>query len=167
MLTSRAARKLIDDSVRAVFFDAVGTLLHPRVPPSQTYVAAALRCGAAIPEPLVRLRFASAFEAQERFDEDHVYRVDEARERDRWRQIVAASLPEVDDIDACFRELWDHFSKPDAWVVHSQAAEVIGKLRSRHLILGIASNFDNRLRGVLRGISELEPLHDRCVISSH
>jgi putative hydrolase of the HAD superfamily len=156
----------IDETVRAVFFDAIGTLLVPAVHPARTYMATARRYGAELPEPLVRARFIAAFQREEEADEQASWRVDEERERQRWRRIVATCLSEVADVEASFRDLWEYFSSPEAWQPHPEAAEVLGQLDARSLTVGIASNFDARLLSVLDGIPQLSLVRGRCVISS-
>jgi putative hydrolase of the HAD superfamily len=156
----------IDETVRAVFFDAIGTLLAPAAHPARTYTATARRYGAELPESLVRERFMAAFQREEEADEQGGWRVDEERERQRWRRIVATCLSEVADVEACFRDLWEHFSRPEAWQPHPEAAEVLGQLDARGLVVGIASNFDARLRSVLDGIPVLSVVRGRSVISS-
>jgi putative hydrolase of the HAD superfamily len=156
----------IDETVRAVFFDAIGTLLAPAVHPARTYTATARRHGAELSELLVRERFMAAFQREEEADEQAGWSVDEERERQRWRRIVATCLNEVVDVEACFRDLWEHFSRPKSWQPHPEAAEVLGQLHARGLVVGIASNFDARLLSVLDGMPELSLVRGRCVISS-
>ena len=156
----------INKTVRAVFFDAIGTLIAPVVHPAHTYIEVASRYGAELPEGLISGRFRAAFQREEEADEQAGWRVDEERERQRWRRIVATCLSEVSDIESCFRDLWEHFSRPEAWRPHPQAAEVLAELQARGLVVGIASNFDARLLSVLEEIGELSLVRGCCVISS-
>jgi len=83
----------------------------------------------------------------------------------RWRSIVAEVLDDVADGDACFRELYDHFARPDAWRVEPDAAATLGALAERGLVLGVCSNFDHRLCGLVQARPELA-LVRRLVVSS-
>lgn len=157
--------ELIAPGVRAVFFDAVGTLLHPEPPAAAAYAAAGRRFGSRLPDDEVRRRFAAAFRRQEDEDARNGYRTSEEREHRRWRAIVAEVLPDVHDIDGCFRELHDHFARPAAWRCDPQAGEVAAALRRRGLLVGMASNFDGRLRRVAAGLAELAGVQP-LVISS-
>src|SRR5207302_4890223 len=47
-----------------------------------------------------------------------------------------------------------HFSQPKSWHVHEDAAVVLPALVQRGYTLGIASNYDHRLRAVAAGIPE-------------
>jgi putative hydrolase of the HAD superfamily len=156
---------MIDSEIRAVFFDAVGTLLFPRTPVSRTYAEHGSRHGSNVTEDQVQLAFREAFARQEVADEAAGWRTDEARERARWRAIVADALPGANS-DACFPGLWEWFSTPAAWVVPSDVRLVLRSLADRGLVVGVASNFDSRLFRLVDSFPELAPVRGRCVISS-
>lgn len=157
--------KHVPADVRAVFFDAVGTLIHPEPSAARVYHAAGLRHGSRLPPDEVRRRFGAAFAVQERLDNDRGNRTDEEREMRRWRTIVAAVLDDVRDPDQCFAELYDHFAQPQAWRCEAKAGEVLAALRAAGYVVGVASNFDHRLRAVVAGLPGLGRL-DHLVISS-
>jgi putative hydrolase of the HAD superfamily len=151
---------------RAVFFDAVGTLIFTAEPVAVTYRTIARRHGIEIDAALISRRFRDAFRIEEEKDQRSGWRTDEERERQRWRSIVSATLCEVADLEACFGELWNHFSSPAAWSVNPEARTILSELSRRGLIVGIASNFDARLLGIVRAHSALVPAAERCVVSS-
>lgn len=148
--------------VRAVFFDAVGTLIHPAEPPARTYAAAAARHGVVLDETEIHRRMGAAFRAEEERDRAAGWITSEGREMERWRNIVSACLGD----DRCFPELWDHYAKPGAWTVDPDAAEILEGLRDRGLTLGLASNLDGRLLHVVNGHGVLAQLQPRIVVSS-
>lgn len=154
------------EGARAVYFDAVGTLLFPAEPVANTYRAIARRHGADLDASVIRGRFLGAFVSEEESDRRAGWRTDEAREQSRWQRIVAAVLPEAADPGACFEELWHHFSQRSAWKVHPEAAPVLTELTRRGLAVGIASNFDARLLAIVRDLPELAPAESRCAVSS-
>jgi putative hydrolase of the HAD superfamily len=156
---------MIGPEIRAVFFDAVGTLLMPAVPVWTTYAECARRHGMNVSEDDVSARFVAAFMRQEKRDLQDGWRTDEAREQARWRAIVAEVFPGA-DADACFAELWQWFSTAVAWAVNPDAPAVLAALADRGLVVGIASNFDSRLNGLLASMPELSALRDRSVVSS-
>jgi putative hydrolase of the HAD superfamily len=153
-------------SVRAVFFDAVGTLLLPAEPVSATYRRIAARHGLNLDENTVRTRLVAAFERQELIDHQASWRTSEERERKRWETIVCETLREADDPLACFEDLWSWFSRPGAWMANPDTGEVLAILHQRGLILGMASNFDARLNGLISRIEAFALLEARCVVSS-
>lgn len=156
----------IDPDVRAVFFDAVGTLLYPIVPPPETYAQAARRQGITLDPTVVLSRFRSAFRAEEEADRATGWVTSEMREVERWRRIVAASLPELPDPERGFSELFTHFARPDAWAVLRDAGAFLTELERRGLILGIGSNLDARLLNIIAGHDVLKPLAQRVVVSA-
>jgi putative hydrolase of the HAD superfamily len=68
-----------------------------------------------------------------------------------------------------FDEFFDHvyevFADPRSWKLFPEVPPVLGALRRAGLELGIVSNFDSRLFGVLRGLGIAE-LFDTVTISS-
>jgi putative hydrolase of the HAD superfamily len=152
--------------VRAVFFDAVGTLLFPFPGAPTIYAETALRHGLTLTPAEVRQRFITAYHVEEEVDASHNWATSEERERQRWRQIVTATLTGVSDPEACYRHLFDHFAQPSAWKVAEDAADVLTALHSRGFLLGLGSNYDERLWPVLAGFPELSLLRDRVLISA-
>jgi putative hydrolase of the HAD superfamily len=144
--------------IRAVFFDAVGTLIHPDPAAGEVYHQVGQRFGSRLQRADVLQRFKTAFAAQEQRDAWRDGRTSEKRELERWRAIVEACLPDVVDGDKCFRSLHEHFARPDAWAVQPGAGDVLAKLQVRRVGLGLCSNFDHRLRTVLAGLPELRPI---------
>jgi putative hydrolase of the HAD superfamily len=154
------------DGIRAIFFDAVGTLLFPDPPAGVIYVSAAARRGLDIDSATIRTRFLAAHRAEEDVDRAAGWVTSEAREVMRWRRIVGECLIEVPDREACFQELFGHFASPAAWRVDAGLPHVLTTLRSKGIQLGIGSNYDGRLRSVLDGLPELALLRERAVISA-
>jgi putative hydrolase of the HAD superfamily len=144
--------------IRAVAFDAVGTLITPDPPLAAAYYAVGLRHGSRLDENTIRSRFRAAFRAQEDRDRTAGWRTGPDREVDRWRRIVASVLDDVGDGAACFAELWDHFSSPTAWRCLPDVGPVLAELSRRGLTIGMASNFDSRLRNVAAGLADLGPV---------
>ena len=150
---------------RAIVYDAVGTLIHVNPSPAAIYTQVGQRFGSRLNVDEVRRRFYAAFARQEEIDGANGWRTDEARERQRWRDIVAEVLDDVEDLDACFEALWNTFRNGDVWSCEPETAEVIASFRQRGIVQAVASNFDARLHGV---VATLPPLHglNPIVISS-
>ena len=53
---------------------------------------------------------------------------DEVRERARWRAIVGTVLHDISDADACFLELWQHFSSSTNWKLAPGAGALLTEL---------------------------------------
>src|SRR5262245_310945 len=157
--------KLRLPAVRAIFFDAVGTLLHPEPKAAEAYRSIGQRYGSRLSLEETAARFQRAMGRQQHIDETLSYRTSEDREWRRWRAIVAEVLDDVADPDACFNALYDHFGRAEAWRYESSLPELTQALAKRNFHLGIASNFDRRLRGVLRQFPELNGLSTIAISS--
>jgi putative hydrolase of the HAD superfamily len=158
------SERFIPEGVRAVFFDAVGTVLHPDPGAPVIYAEAAARYGLAADPGVILTRFREAFRLEEAADARAGWVTSEERELARWRAIVRATLPGAPD--ECFDELYYHFARSEAWRVPDDAPALFDYLTRRGLRLGLASNYDSRLESVLTGRPELTPLAEMVVISS-
>jgi putative hydrolase of the HAD superfamily len=156
---------MMPPDIRAVVFDAVGTVIHPEPTAPVVYATIGQRHGSLLEPHTIVPRFRSAFQHEEALDRAAGWRTSEDRERQRWQRIVAGVLIDVPDKDACFRELFDHFSRPQAWQLDPDIAIVLAELADRKLVLSLASNYDRRLRTVIAGLPALAAAH-HVVISS-
>ncbi|MEX2121292.1 MAG: HAD-IA family hydrolase [Pirellulales bacterium] len=140
------------EPVKAVVFDAVGTLLYADPPVAAVYAEAGRQFGSRLDEPDVDARFRAAFARQEAIDAaQHAGRTGEPRERDRWRSIVADVFDDVTDGEALFATLWQHFARPEHWRLYDDVGPAWRRLSQQGFVLGIASNFDRRLEVICRG----------------
>lgn len=151
--------------IRAIAFDAVGTLIHPDPPAAEIYAAVGQRFGSRLDARAIGVRFRQAFARQEQKDRAAGLRTDERREIERWRDIVAEVLDDVNVAEACFAVLYEHFAQPWAWRTSAGAASVLAQLGARGFRLALASNYDQRLRRVVAGMPEFAAI-EHLVISS-
>jgi putative hydrolase of the HAD superfamily len=151
--------------VEAVFFDAVGTLIHPAPAAGAVYAEVGRRFGSRRSAADIAARFTTAFRAQEAYDQARGQATSEAREVERWRQIVTDVLDDVTNLEACFQELFRHFGAAAAWRCEAGTGRVLAELARRGLILGLASNYDGRLRPVVAGLPELTPIQHLAISS--
>ena len=118
--------------IRAVLFDAVGTLIELREPVGETYSRALADHGVKVSSR----RIGQAFGRVVAKAEPLVFPGAEpallpALERDWWRRVVrdtlraSASACPVADLDACFEDLWRHYASPAAWRLREGAAEIL------------------------------------------
>jgi putative hydrolase of the HAD superfamily len=149
----------------AVFFDAVGTLIFPEPSAATIYAAVGQRHGSRLSAADIAPRFAATFRRQEALDEILGWRTSEEREVERWRTIVSEVLDDVRDAEACFRELFEHFRRPSAWRVADDAAATLQTLAGQGPVLGLASNYDGRLRDVVAGLPVLAPIRHLAISS--
>ncbi|HLW66522.1 MAG TPA: HAD-IA family hydrolase [Gemmataceae bacterium] len=155
--------RLVAGSIRAVFFDAVDTLLHICPPAADVYAEAGAKLGYSLGVDIIRARFREAFRQQDAEDARHGWSTSEERECRRWQEIVYFVFQ--DDNANLFQHLWQHFAQPSAWQVFPEAGEVIAALSKRMPTLGLASNFDRRLHAVAAAFPELANLRIRLISS--
>jgi putative hydrolase of the HAD superfamily len=144
-------------SVRAVLFDAVGTLLTAEPTVAAAYTQCGRKYGIELSEPDLRARFRAALARQESLDASRVDgATSEVRERQRWQMVVADVFAELPDSSDLFDELWEHFAQPTSWRVQEPLRSVWDELSAHGVTLGIASNFDARLARVCAGLPPLD-----------
>jgi putative hydrolase of the HAD superfamily len=142
--------------IRGVLFDAVGTLIYADPPASVVYARAAQELGLTVDESNVQRRLIQALKNYHSAVYDAGLTTSEDHERNRWRAIVAAVFPELLCTEELFCLLWRHFSEPASWRVFSDVAACWERLTGQGRVLGIASNFDERLLTLARGLPPLD-----------
>lgn len=157
-------------TLRAVFFDAAGTLFTSRAPVAATYATIARRYGLETDERRVREGFMRAFHGAPGLAFGAGLAPAELRRREGewWRGVVRATfegLGRFDDFEACFEELFAYFADPAHWVAFPEGPGLLADLRVRGLTLGVISNFDHRLYRILEGL-DLAGYFDSITISS-
>src|SRR5262245_15002966 len=152
---------MLTPDIRAVFFDAVETLIVPDPPVAQVYAEAGRRHGVSLSLGEISSRFRIAFREEEQADAVRGGPTSEERERQRWKEIVGRVFPEHSD--SVFGDLYEHFAMSRAWKTTEGAAKTLRGLAERGLILGLASNFDHRLHAIAAGLPELAAIKHRII----
>jgi putative hydrolase of the HAD superfamily len=152
--------------IAGIVLDAVGTLIKPVPSVAEAYTDAARRQGVTLNRDEVRARFNLNFQSDEVRGDRGLHSTDEATEIWRWRRIVTKVLPEVPDPQMAFDELWDHFGRPESWRCFPDVAPALRAIHEAGIVVCVGSNFDGRLRQVVRGIPELNWAVDTLVVSS-
>lgn len=159
--------------IRLVVLDAVGTVITPRPSVKTIYWSVGQKFGSRISEEEVDRRFRAVFRETERNGaieapnpaDDTAWRTSESAEYDRWHQIVAKVLDDVEDLNGCFEELFKHFAQPTAWHVYPDVGPALRRLQARGLELALASNFDFRLHSVCDALPDLRLVTRRFISS--
>ena len=145
--------------VRAVLFDATGTLIELAEPVGETYARFARAQGVALPASRVEAAWRSVIERSgPRVFPDADAREIESLERNWWQHAVGETFRSADpnvrfpDFDGLFSALFDHFATRQAWRLRTGALHMLRTLRSRKVRLGIVSNFDYRLNQLLQSL---------------
>lgn len=130
--------------IRCVLFDAVGTLIYPQPSVAAVYQAAGVASGCDLPIETIRARYRDALT---HFSVSADLRSDETLERERWGRIIDHVFVESDKTEEILERLWRHFAQYESWGVYKDALPTLERLSGRYRV-GLASNFDRRLRTV-------------------
>ncbi|MFH1022319.1 MAG: HAD-IA family hydrolase [Planctomycetota bacterium] len=151
--------------IRAVFFDAGGTLMAPNPSVGAIYAAVAERFGCrAAPAEFERhlFRLFGEYGVTDRA-KGRGYATSDEIEREMWRYFSRRLYDEMEafrragvDFEAWYAVLYDTFAGESAWALFPDALPVLDALRGKGIRTGIISNWDSRLPGICRGL-EIEP----------
>lgn len=144
--------------IQAVTFDVGGTLIEARPSVGHVYAEIAGRHGVRnITPELMNERFRTAWRARGHLTDS----------RADWEEIVDAAflgLVEEPPRTTFFSELFERFAQPDVWHIFDDVQPAFEALKSRGLQLGVISNWDERLRVLLRRLG-LDRWFDTIVVS--
>ena len=171
MLLSDVRNRLASKQFKWVVFDAVGTLIQPEPSVAVAYQKIGAQHGSRLTAAQAGERFRRAFRRSEteffpnRPQSGSVWLSSDAIERARWRWIVEEVLPDVDNLDRCFEDLWNHFAQPTSWSCFEEVGATFNALTDAGFRLAIATNFDSRLHSVCEGHPALNSIERRFVSS--
>jgi putative hydrolase of the HAD superfamily len=145
-----------EKSIKAIFFDAVGTLFYLNGTVGHHYALVASEVGLVLDAEQLDRAFYSAWNKM-----PQRAAIDRPREKDDkgwWRELVdlvldqvAPSLSEFDR-DNFFEIAYEHFAEAGVWEAYPEVPSVLEKLQ-RRFELAVISNFDGRLRFILQHLS--------------
>jgi putative hydrolase of the HAD superfamily len=145
--------------IKAIFFDAVGTLFYLTKTVGDHYALVGEEVGLSLDaQKLDRAFFAAWKQMPPRAAIDGPRENDD---KDWWRELVdlifkdiAPSISELDR-DNFFEIAYEHFAEAGVWELYPEVVEVLESLHPRFQI-AVVSNFDGRLRMILEhlGISK-------------
>ena len=156
--------------LQVIYFDAAGTLFEPCDPVGETYARLARSFGIKATGPDVSAGFRRAFALAPglAFGPGHLDADLRRMERDWWRNVVResfAGLGTFTDFDTYFDALFAHFGAFANWQVYPDAIQTLTQLKRSGYAIGLISNFDFRVYGIIRGLG-LGPFFDSVTISS-
>jgi putative hydrolase of the HAD superfamily len=145
--------------IKAIFFDALGTLFYLTRTVGHHYALAGTEVGLTLDPRQLDDAFHSAWKKM-----PHRAAIAGPRDNDDkgwWRELVELVLEQVApslsefDRDNFFEIAYEHFAEPGVWELYPEVRGVLKQLQP-HFQLAVVSNFDGRLRFILRhlGISK-------------
>lgn len=162
----------MSSSIRVVFFDAADTLFQVHGSVAEIYLRHAIEFG--FPQKSDSLMaITHAFSRAFREAPPPVFAATEPTrikqsERLWWFDIVHNVFYRVgmfERFDEFFDQVFRAFEDPRSWRLFPETVSTLVQLKARGLELGIISNFDSRLFGVLRGLG-IADTFDTVTISS-
>jgi putative hydrolase of the HAD superfamily len=145
--------------IKAIFFDAAGTLLYLPESVGQNYALVGRELGLTLDPQRLDAAFYSAWKKMPLRDASDGPRDND--DKDWWHDLVDRTLMEVApamgelDRDNFFEIAYEHFAEAGVWNLYDEVAEVLATLQPRFQ-LAVVSNFDGRLRMILEqlGVSK-------------
>jgi putative hydrolase of the HAD superfamily len=145
--------------IKAIFFDALGTLFYLTRTVGHHYALAGRQVGLALDPHQLDDAFYSAWKKMPHRPAIAGPREDD--DKDWWRELVDLVLDQVApslgecDRDNFFEIAYDHFAEPGVWELYPEVLGVLEQLQPSFQ-LAVVSNFDGRLRLILQhlGISK-------------
>ena len=145
--------------LKAIFFDAAGTLFHLPRGVGYHYALVGHEIGLQLNSRQLDRAFTGAWNSIPARQPIDGPRQDD--DKDWWRQLVNLVLDETSptlgelDRDNFFEIAYEHFTEAGAWELYPEVLEVLEKLTPRFQ-LSVVSNFDGRLRMILEqlGVSK-------------
>ncbi len=158
--------------IKAVFFDAVGTLFDVKGSVGEVYLTYAKKYGVPDTKEMV-------ITLNKRFKETmkdmpapifSVERQEKLKQCERlwWFDVVHAVFYRVgmfEGFDDFFDEVFEAFGQATHWQIFPETCEVLTELKKRGFELGIITNFDSRFFQVARAL-EIRQFFDSVTISS-
>jgi len=155
--------------IKAVLFDVGGTLITPNPSVASIYRKFGEPFGLTATESQIKRAFASAWPRHEGFGKaaTTVLRHDSESIKSRWQILVEDVFDQVafnGDRHSCFLALYHAFERPDVWQIYTDVFPVIRALKKHGMDIGIISNWDARLRPLLKDL-DLEKYFEPIIIS--
>lgn len=145
-------------NIRAVTFDVGGTLIEPWPSVGHVYAEVAARHGLRPDPEQLNRRFAAAWSAKGNFDYS----------RAAWAALVAEAFLDESGTSRevpFFDELYDRFSQAQVWRIYDDVLPALEGLSRCGFKLGVISNWDERLRPLLRSL-DLDRFFAAMIISN-
>jgi putative hydrolase of the HAD superfamily len=158
MASLHAGRAFLE-TMKTIFFDAVGTLLYLTESVGYHYALVGHEIGVELDREKLDRAFTSVWNSMPVREA-----VDGPREDDDkgwWREVVFQVLDQVTpsmpalDRDNFFEIAYEHFTEAGVWAAYPECEEVLQTLKPNYE-LAVVSSFDGRLRMILRQLGLLK-----------
>lgn len=127
--------------IKAITFDAGGTLLEPWPSVGEVYAKVAANFGLGeLSAAELNREFAKAWKEKQNFDYS----------TGAWRKLVQKCFSSIGSVSTqLFDAVYERFAEPDVWRIYDDVRPSLSELHQRGYRLGIISNWDLRLQSLL------------------
>lgn len=139
-------KKNLLHGIKAVFFDAGGTLLYPYPSVGEVYARVAREHGVQSRPDFLNQIFHEVWDQKDGLSMAAF--ADEKSEKNWWRKIVFEVFERVgqfNDFEVFFDDLYHRFASPETWRLFDETCAVLELCKSRGMVVGMISNWDRRL----------------------
>lgn len=142
--------------IKMVFFDAGGTLFDVVEPVGKTYATLAQRFDKKVEPEVLQRNFLTAFKRMPplAFAGNLSQKDLSSSEYQWWRRLVYevfVASGEFRYFEEFFAEAYAHYAHTKAWKLFDDVLPTLEVLQSQSIKIGVISNFDSRLMGLLEG----------------
>ena len=142
--------------ISTVFFDVGSTLLRPH--PSVAEVCRQVFSDAGHEYELATIEQYMPLVDQyyeDRYSQNDAFWVSEEATSEVWVGMYSVLCDELclhGEAPVLARRVYEEFGRPDRWALYDDVVPALDRLRARGVVIGIISNWDTRLAGVLSGL---------------
>jgi len=147
--------------IRAVTFDAGGTLIEPWPSVGAIYAEVAAEFGFSCEAERLTAGFFNAWHSRSSF----------AYSRAEWFEVVQHSFRESCDVSTkMFDVIYERFSESRCWRIYDDVLPALEQLKARNLRLAVISNWDDRLVPLLQSLdlaNHFEAIFPSALVGAH